>query len=260
MTRQQFITIFAAIILFLGMYFGCETKTIAHDSIEKSRALSAQVTDASLLIEEAKQKITRQQATEIQLLEQEVSLAAPDTTVMIEALKAVSGKWYDFGFPSVAGYFAEEIANILDDDESWAIAGSTFAICMKNAQNEKVMEFCSAKAFNAFENAVSLAPANVTHQVNLALCYTEAPPVDNPMKGIQMLLGLDDKYPNTPLVLNNLASLAIKTGQYDRALERAKTVLDIEPENKEANCLAAIAYQEMGEGEKAAIHKALCEK
>ena len=259
MTRQQFITIFAAFILFVGMYFGCETKTIAHKTVEKSRALSAQSTDASLLIEEAKQSITRQQATEIQLLEQEVNRADTDT-LKTEALKMVSGKWYDFGFPSIAGYYAEEAANILDNDQAWAIAGSTYAICMKSTKNDKVKEFCSGRAFNAFENAVSLNPTEVTHQVNLALCYTEVPPQDNPMKGIQMLLGLDKKYPNSPLVLNNLASLAIKTGQFDRALNRAQTVLAVEPENKEANCIAAIAYRELGNQDKASLHQVICER
>ncbi len=257
MTRQQITVITLAILTFLVMYFGCETKTIAHKSIEKSRMLAAEVTDVTLLIQEAKKEMKENQIVEIELLEQEVNQTIDSSN--IDILKKIAGKWYEVGYPAISGHYAEEIAGIVNDADSWSIAGSTYAIGMKNAQDEKIKIFCSERAISSFENAISLDPSNVLHQANLALCYTERPPSDNPMKGIQMLLGLDDKFPNNPVVLNNLATLAIKTGQYDKALARVKSVLQVDPKNKEANCLSAIVYQEMGDAEKASYFKAICE-
>jgi predicted Zn-dependent protease len=131
---------------------------------------------------------------------------------------------------------------------------------VQRSEEEKVRAFCTNNAVEAFENAISLNPSNISHQVNLALLYAENPPSDNPMKGITMLLDLNREHPENVLVLNNLARLAIRTGQYDRAIERLEKARSIEPDNANTSCLLAQAYEGSGNTEQAEAFGEQCRK
>jgi uncharacterized protein HemY len=101
------------------------------------------------------------------------------------------------------------------------------------------------KAIQALENAISIDPETVQYRVNLALIYAERPPQDNPMKGVQMLLSLNEKHPDDVLVLNALARLAIKTGQWDKAQQRLERAEALDPENITTICLLAEIYDQL---------------
>ncbi|MFT5168577.1 MAG: tetratricopeptide (TPR) repeat protein, partial [Saprospiraceae bacterium] len=158
----------------------------------------------------------------------------------------------------VSGYYAEQIAKILNNEESWSIAGTTYMIGARKASEDKIRDFCFDNATNAFENAISINPSNYANKVNLALRFTEKPPRDNPMKGILMLIEYNQQAPENVLVLTTLAGLAIQTNQIDKAIERLNTAISIEPDNIKANCLLVQAYDRIGNQEKAAQYAAKC--
>ena len=138
------------------------------------------------------------------------------------------------------------LAEMTGSDERWSIAGATFFGGISTATDPVLKKFCTEKAIRAFENAYSINPANIAHKVNLALCYAENPPPEEPMKGPLLLLELDKQNPGEPAVLLALARLALKTGQYDKALARLQSVLKVEPENNRAICLLPEAYNGLG--------------
>jgi uncharacterized protein HemY len=78
------------------------------------------------------------------------------------------------------------------------------------------------------------------------------------MKGIQMLLQLNQEAPEDVLVLVTLGRLAIQTGQFDRAEVRLLKALEVEPQNVGAICLLARVYQELGNTAKAADYQRQC--
>jgi uncharacterized protein HemY len=90
--------------------------------------------------------------------------------------------------------------------------------------------------------------------------YAENPPQDNPMKGVMMLVELNKQFPENVSVLAQLGRLAIKTGQWEKAIERLEQALAIEPENSFAVCLLAQAYEGSGNQEQAGIFFAKCEE
>jgi cytochrome c-type biogenesis protein CcmH/NrfG len=106
-------------------------------------------------------------------------------------------------------------------------------------KEEKVIEFCANRAIQAFENAISLDPSDITNKVNLAVCYAERPPQNNPMKGILMLIDLNKKHPENVPTLSTLGRLGIQTGQFEKAVARLELALQIEPKNIKVNCLLA---------------------
>jgi len=242
MTKLQLTVVFSTVFLLFVMYFGCDTKTKDIQRSEKSRALSSEKTDINLLLKDARSMISEAQNTFVLTLEEQLEKTSPDSA-KVNVLKQLSGKWYEFGHPAIAGHYAQNVAELTNLEEPWSIAGTTYAICVQGAKDDIIREFCSKRAIAAFENAISLNPENIVHKVNLALSYAEFPPAGQEMKGPMMLLDLNREQPDNVLVLNSLARLAIKTGQFDRALTRLEKAIATEPDNVSSNCLLATVYE-----------------
>lgn len=257
MNKTQWIVLGSAVVLFLILYFGCDTKPESQKALEKSRALALESTDLSELLLTAKATLNASQLTGINELETQLENAADDSS-KVETLKQISSAWYQLGQPAVAGTYAQQVAEALNDEQSWSITGTTFSICLQMSQEEQVRNYCLGRAVKAFENAISINPANLTHRVNLALTYTEMPPKDEPMKGILMLREMNQQEPNNVLVLNSLSRLAIKTNQWDRAKERLEQAIAIEPQNVNTICMLAQVYEQLGEAEQAKVFTDRC--
>lgn len=257
MTKLQTGICLSAILLLLVMYFGCETKPPKQKQIEKTRVLNAESTTVQTLLKEAKDTLNSRSDNYILSLEKQLESAKDDTT-RVEILKQLSGRWFSEARPDIAGGYAEKIAEIEDSEDSWAITGTTFAICVKRMNEARIRDFCTSHAIKAFENAISLNPSNTTHKVNLAICYTDNPPPNNPMKGVLLLRDLLDKEPNNPLVLSSLGRLAIRTGQFEKAKERLEQAYSSAPNNKEIICLLAQTYTSLNDTENAAAFAEKC--
>jgi tetratricopeptide (TPR) repeat protein len=257
MSKQQWISIIMSFGLIALLYFAFDTKPREQKEIERSRALVAESTDIQVLLKEAKEELGMSTIGEIIRLENELEQTVLDSA-KVALYKSLSGEWYAKGRQVIAGYYAQQVAEIEQTEESWSIAGTTYTIGLQRSQNEKARQFAVNRAVQAFESAISINPDNTAHQVNLALVYTSEPPEDNPMKGIQMLLQLNKEQPENVLVLVNLGRLAIQTGQFDRAEVRLQKALEIDPNNKSAICLLANVYAELGNASEAEAFQQRC--
>ncbi|HMQ61475.1 MAG TPA: tetratricopeptide repeat protein [Flavilitoribacter sp.] len=258
MTRLQIGIIAASLALFCILAFGLETRPRHLRDLDRQRSISGETTSAAVLLKEARQKLPETAAAEVAVMEDNALASASDSE-KAERFKELSARWYQLGFPAISGYYAQEVAEILNSGESWAIAGTTYAIGQQQADEEKVSEFCTSRAVQCFENAVSLDPDNPEYQLNLANVYVVKPPQDNPMKGILMLRELNNKYPDNVPVLNTLGRLALQTGQTDRAIERLEQALSLAPENNQTLCLLADAYQAAGQSDKSEAFAQRCQ-
>lgn len=259
MTRLQWITIAISVGLFSLLYLGFDTKAPKQKSFEKSRLLSAESANIEMMLRTAKQALAAPQSNAILAIETQLESAFPDSAKAL-VLQQLSGKWYDFGQPAIAGHYAENVAQITGTEEAWSIAGTTYTLCVQRSEEQRIKDYCTNHAVQAFENAISINPDNIAHKVNLALCYTENPPQDNPMRGILMLVELNKDFPDNVLVLNNLGRLAITTGQFDRAVQRLEKALSLESNNATSICLLSRAYDGVGQKEKAKQFAEACSK
>jgi len=257
MSKLQIAVLVSAAGLFLLVYFTCSTKPPSQKAIEKSRAIKLEQTDISSLLAEARAHLETRDAAAILSLEAELEAATGDSA-RSQTLKALSGRWYAIGEPALAGFYAEEAANLEGTGEAWGIAGTTYTLCAQGTQNDKIRSFCISRAVKAFESAISLAPEEFSHRLNLALVYADFPPPDDAMKGILLLRDLETKNPDNPSLLFHLGRLAIRTGQWERAIERLERATGLDPENQNAWCLLAQAYQQTGNREKASYCQAKC--
>lgn len=177
----------------------------------------------------------------------------------MEIKKLISGFWFKQGEFAMAGQEAVDIATYENTAQSWSIAGTTFAKGIKEGKNQVRKQYNFEQAIEAFEKAFSLEPSNISHKTNLAVCYAEMPPKDNPMKGVMMLLDLDKQYPENIGVQFQLARFGFETGQYEKAEGRLKKILSLEPNYRKAHCLLSILYHKIGKTMEAEQHRKRCE-
>ena len=257
MSKLQLYTISAAALLFLVLLFGFDTKPDKQTAIEQARALRAESTDISSLLIDAKAKLSEPETTTLLLMEQALEEATTDS-LRRDRLEQLSRKWFDLKHPEISGHYAEQIALLTGTEEAWAIAGTTYTIGIRQADSEKIKAYCSGRAIQAFESAISINPQEMAHKVNLALCYIEYPPKDNPMKGILMLVDLNKQHPDNVIVLSQLGRLAIQTGQFAKAVERLERVTKLEADNARAYCMLVSAYEGLGNAAKVKENQEKC--
>jgi len=236
MNKGQAVLISLSVLLFFGLYFGGSAKTNEIKSAEKERALKAESTDISALLLDAKPSLTPLQSAELISLESRLSQSENDSTT-VDIYKDIASTWYAYKRADISGYYALQVAEKVNTEQAWSIAGTTLTLGLKTAKEEKFKKFCSQNAVKAFENAISLNPDNPQHRINLAVCYVEYPSASNPMKGIQMLLKLNREEPDNTSVLLTLAKFGMQTNQFEKVEGRLQKVLSLEPNNKAANCM-----------------------
>lgn len=243
MYKVQYLVLFLSVLLLLTMYVGCETKASDVKEMTKTRALVVENTTREVLEIYAKKKLSSTDLLLLENLNKDLDKNT-DLNKKAEIARKLSAKWYDLGFPAIAGAYAEMMAEWFPTPEAWSIAGTTFGQAIPQKEDAKVRDFAAAHAVSAFENAISLAPEDWTNKLNLALVLTEVPPQDNPMKGVKMLLDLDKNYPDNARILFHLGRLAIQTGQFEKAVVRLEKSLKLDNNQPQIYCLLERAYRE----------------
>lgn len=257
MQKVQYLVLFSSVLLLLTMYIGCETKASSVKEITRTRSLVVENTTREVLEMYAKRELGPADLLLLENLNKDLEKNT-DLNKKAEVARELSAKWYDLGHPAISGAYAEMIAEWFPSAESWSMAGTTFGQAIPRKEDAKVREFAAAHAISAFENAVSLAPDDWTNKLNLALVLTDVPPQDNPMKGVKMLLELNDSYPDNSRILFHLGRLAIQTGQYDKAVTRLEKSLELDDSQPQIYCLLEKAYLETSKSDLAALASEKC--
>lgn len=257
MLRKPLFAIIVSALIFAILYFACDTSPKNIKAAEKSRASNFEITNIQNLLKEARPNLTADVKAIIETYEFQLRNPA-DEEEEINLYKNLSSVWYQQNAFAISGHYAQIIAEKVGSEEAWSICGTTYYAGIVSEGEEKEKLYCQGKAIEAFENAISINPMNTQHKTNLALCFVEMPPADNPMKGIQMLLSLNEKFPDDPGVLIQLARLGMQTGQFDKAEGRLMKVLSIDPANKRAVCLLSELLEKAGKMDQAKLYYEKC--
>jgi len=257
--RSHYLTIACFTGLFMVLYFGCDTKSKEHKALEKSRVQKFELISIDRVIAEAKPELPASTQMDIQEYEKRLKLVETDSQ-KVSYLRALASLWFGAEKPLISGSYAEQIADIENDLDAWSITGTTYSIAAQRLQGGNEKDFAIGKSRLAFEKALSLDPENTDNKINLALSYVEAPLEENPMKGILMLVDMNKKDPENIPVLMQLGRLSLKTGQYEKAVERLTKVIELRPTLKEAHCLLAEVLRQKGEPILANKAQQVCDK
>ena len=258
MSRHQLLTITIFVLIFAVLYFGCDKKSNEQKALEKSRAQNIELINIDRVRQEAEDMASPSVTVKVDQLKQQLENASLEED-KADYLKELASIWYRQGELLLSAWYAERVATLENTEETWSIAGTSYAIAAQNEVDPRRKEHAAKKSRMALENALSINPDNTDNRINLALSYVEVPMEGNPMKGILMLLELNEQYPENTAVMLQLARLSLQTNQLEKAEARLLRALEINPELKQAHCMLYDVYSRKGDEEKAAREQQLCE-
>lgn len=248
MKTQQYITI-GAVVALMGVLLSLDIKGLvkeeeAEQGTEQATAAS-NGTDSQFsainVLAVAKQNVSPSLLADIEKIE--ASLKKAQGNDAVELQKQLAKKWDDVNQPAAAAFAYETIAEKQPSYENWIIAGDRFTEGYQNFPDTSSVKGLTQKAISAYNKALELNPESLDAQTGLGVAYVSG--TNNPMQGIQMLLGVVGKDPKNLKANMNLGLFSMKSGQFDKAVERFKTVVEIN-QDPEAYFYLATSYENMG--------------
>jgi len=175
--------------------------------------------------------------------------AATSAKTRILLHNKIATTWMKEMKPGYASYHLQQVAELLQTDSAYAVAGNGFVEAAKMTRDSALTSQWYKSAINCYESATNIAPDDIEHQIRLSLCYVEG--TKQPMVGVSTLLGLVKKHPNNPRVNLELGRLSILSGQFDKALPRLEKVLQQDTLQAETLFLLGETYNGLGRKDEA---------
>lgn len=178
-----------------------------------------------------------------QITDLEAELKSASGSDQLELQKKLAQQWDDVNQLAPAAFYYELVAQQQPAYNSWLKAGDKFTSAYQQTADTLIQPALVQKAINAYQQADKLKPNTLEVRTGLGIAYVTGTP--NPMQGIQLLLGVVKEDPKNLKANLNLGLFAMKSGQFDKAVDRFKTVIAQEP-SAEAWFYLASSYENMG--------------
>jgi tetratricopeptide (TPR) repeat protein len=152
-------------------------------------------------------------------------------------------QWDDVNQPAPAAFYYQALARKDNKAEDWLNAGNRFNDAYKLTQDTLLQPAFVSNAAEAFKNALKLQPESLAGKTGLGTAYVNG--AGAPMQGIALLLEVVKKDPNNWNANLNLGMFAMKSGQYEKAVARFKT-LSAQKVELEPTFYLAESYKQLG--------------
>ncbi|MDB5012051.1 MAG: tetratricopeptide repeat protein [Daejeonella sp.] len=211
------------------------------DANKATEASQVSVVTVESVSATAKQELNASLLSDISILED--SLKSASETEKTILLKKLAQKWDDVNQPAPAAFRYESIAQRENVFSNWLKTGDRFTTAYENTQDSLVQPELVQKAFQAYQNALKLDSSSLEAKTGLGVAYVNG--AGSPMQGISLLLAVVKQDPNNIKANMSLGLFSIKSGQFDKAVSRFKTVVAIKP-LPEAWFYLASCYENQG--------------
>jgi tetratricopeptide (TPR) repeat protein len=239
--RTQFLVLAGIIVLTAVLYF------LPQKTEQKQEATEEKEDPFSFesLLTSAKGSLKRQEVEPVSRLESELD----KNQNSIALLDSLGKQWDQLQQPIISSHYFEMIAIKEPGEKTWLNAAYRYFDAFKIANDSTLRVMMVNKAITAYNNVLTYNADNLDAKTDLGACYAEGS--NEPMKGILLLREVVSKNPEHENAQFNLGVLSVKSGQYDKAIERFQKVLQIDPARKEMLFLIGKTYLMTGNKEKA---------
>jgi len=177
---------------------------------------------------------------------------AIDESDQLKFQKQLAQHWDDVNQPAPAAFYYQAIARKENTFSDWLTAGTRFNEAFKRTQDSLAQPAFVVNAIASYKNAVKLQPANLDAKTGLGVAYVNQtalgmtdPDGGSPMQGIMLLLDVVKTDPANRSANLSLGLFAMKSGQYEKAVQRFKTIIAQKPEVEPCFYLAE-SYKQLG--------------
>ncbi|MGZ3811660.1 MAG: tetratricopeptide repeat protein [Mucilaginibacter sp.] len=246
MNRKQIIVI-VIVLAISGYLYSLPVKGLIKPKVSKatSGVISGSHTSAVTHVtvddvsSPAKTSIGAALAARINDLEYQLKKAS-NAADKLNLQKQLAKQWDDDNQPAPSAFYYQAVARKEPTFDNWMTAGNHFNDAYKSTQDTSVQPAFVENAIEAYKNAVKLKPGDLDAKTGLGIAYVNQtslgiadPNGGSPMQGIMLLLDVVKQDPNNRNANLNLGLFAMKSGQFDKAVARFKTVIaqkaEVEP-------------------------------
>lgn len=154
-----------------------------------------------------------------------------DESVKLSLQKKLAQQWDDVNQPAPAAFYYQVVAQKENTFGDWLTAGSHFNDAFRFDQDTVSQPSYVSNAIACLEKATKMQPANLDAETGLGVAYVNQFSLGigqdggGPPKGVTLLLDVVGKDPNNVNANFNLGMFAVTSRQYDKAVQRFKTVI-----------------------------------
>ena len=234
------------VLLAIGLFFAPSQINSKPKAKSKSSEKTSELTEDRLM-EAGKASLTDEQLGYINALE--AQLNADSTRLFL--YDSLGKAWDEAKTPSVAAYYFELKAKRSPSEKNYLEAAYRYFDAFKIADDSLLRSQLAQKAISSYASVLELNPANLNAKTDMGDCYAEG--TGDPMKGIMMLRDVIKENPDHEMAQLNLGFLSVKSGQFDKAVERFNKVMTINPKRTDVYYFLGRTYYEAGKKDSALI-------
>jgi tetratricopeptide (TPR) repeat protein len=247
--KKEQIAIIVAVVIVIGYLYSLPVKGLVQPKVQQGTGKVASTTErpnaninVDVVSTSAKNVIGGGLSAKIVDLEGQLKNASSDAD-KLSIQKQLAKAWDDVSQPAPAAFYYQAIARKENTAENWINAGSRFNDAYKLTQDTAAQPTFDANAVEAFQNAMKLKPESLDAKAGLGIAYVNGGGA--PMQGIALLLDVVKQDPNNRNAELNLGLFAMKSGQFEKAVDRFKTLIAQKPEVEPYFYLAE-SYKQLG--------------
>lgn len=248
MLNKKQIGVVGSVVVVMGLLLSMDIQGLVKSSEEESTvpaaaAASAPVKEYTLseVSEVSRQSLNANLSKQISDLEARLKSASESEKPALH--KELAKQWEDVNLVAPAAFYYELIAEKEPAYTTWLKAGDKFTEAYQQTMDTLMQPALVQKAIKSYQAADKIQPNTPEVKTGLGIAYVSGTP--NPMQGITLLLDVVKDDPNNLKANLNLGLFSMKSGQFDKAVERFKTVIAQAP-TAEAYFYLASSYENMG--------------
>src|SRR5690606_28319003 len=240
-TKQ--IVAIASVIIVMGLLLAQPIKGLVNDEIAEASASgspSSAVTFESVSLQ-AKQGLSASILQEISTIESQL----PDASGQgkIELLQQLATEWDDVNEPAPLGFVYEQLAELDPKFDYWLKAGDAYRAAYTNLQDTTTVKALNGYAIHAYQKPLEKNADDLDAKTGLGSAYVSG--TNNPMAGIALLREVVEADPSHVGANKSLGLFSMQSRQFDRAIDRFKTVISVQPD-AESYFYLATSYENIG--------------
>ena len=246
MLNTKQIVVIVVVVVLIGALMAQPIKGLV-DKQEQNTTAAADETTSSLytlksVSELAKQGLNVSLSQEITALEAEVEKATGEEKVSL--LQNLANKWEDVAKSIPQGFIYKELAESTSKLDYWIKSGDAFRTGYTNQQDTALASALNKMAIESYQKAVDLDANNLAAKTGLGASLVTGS--NNPMAGIALLREVVQVEPKNLDANKTLGLFSMQSGQFDKAIDRFKTVIEIKAD-AESYFYLATAYEKIGQ-------------
>lgn len=246
LNKQQLILAFSGIALVGVLYFFGNTIPPKKTEIAEATAANEKVT-TEMIVLAAKKDLTASQSAFLAQLENSV-VRGDVKDQQIRIFGQLANFWKDsLHRQDLYAYYLGEQAKLENSEKNLNFAGRLFLANLMAQTDPSLQTWMATNAKELFEKSLAINPSNDSAKVSLGACYLFGNISATPMEGISKIKEVAERDPHNMYAWFMLGLGDIKSGQYDKAIERLNNVVVHEPRNLQAIFNLAETYDRKGD-------------